>query len=71
MSMSASRKEGNGLNMLAALSLGLGWITFGQEEKMRICSPHTHNGVPSLFRKYMAAAALCAERPLVSSTAKM
>ena len=61
--MSASRKEGNGLNMVDALSLGLGWITFGQEQKIRICPPHTNNGVPSLFRKYMAAAALCGELP--------
>ena len=67
--MSASRKEGNGLNMVNALSVDLGWITFGQEQKMRICPPHTHNSF--LFRKYMAAAALCDELPYISYTANI
>ena len=71
--MSASRKEGNGLNMVNALSVDLGWITFGQEQKMRICPPHTHDSVPFLFsfRKYRAAAALCDELPYVSYTANI
>ena len=48
---------------------GLDHIRRGTENED--CPPHTHNGVPSLFRKYMAAAALCDELPYISYTANI